>query len=86
MSDGREPDWEFWVEDGPPPALTDEQRELFVELERIVSSFGAQPSEADAFIRAVTPTLEALRESGLSAQRIAGHSRIRPETVARLLG
>ena len=85
MGDGGEPDWAFWVEDGPPSALTDEQATLLAELERIVSSFGTQPPEPDAFIRAVTPVLAALRDSGLSAKRIADNSRIRPEAVERLL-
>lgn len=84
--DGRAPDWEFWVEDGPPPALTDEQTQLFAELERVLSMLGPEPKDETAAIAALTPVIVALHDTGLSAKRIADNSRIRPEGVERLLG
>lgn len=80
------PDWEFWVEDGPPPALADEQRQLLAELERVLAALGPEPKDDTAAVTALTPVVVALHDTGLSAKRIADNSRIRPEAVERLLG
>ncbi|WP_336646806.1 hypothetical protein [Microbacterium sp. USHLN186] len=81
----RTPDWSLTVEDGPP-VLTEEQRELLAKLERKVTDTGPDPTDGDAVVVATLRlVLVALRESGLSTQRIADHSSLRLESIARIL-
>lgn len=81
----KHPDWEIWVEHGPPPALTAEQTELFAELERVLSAMSPDPRDETTAVAALAPVVAALHGTGLSAKRIADNSRIRPEGVERLL-
>ena len=81
----REPDWTIQF-DEQPEQLTDRQVALLDELERVLSSFGRRPEDPDAVMRGIRPVVVALHETGLSTERIADNSRVRPEGVKRLLG
>jgi len=80
----REHDWAIDV-DVPPVQPTVEQQLLLADLERVLASFGMQPAEPRAVTTVVAPLVHQLHESGMTQDRIAAHSRIRPEDVARIL-
>ena len=79
-----ESDWVIDV-DAPASRPTVEQRVLLAELERVLASFGPRPAELGQVIEVVAPLVRELHDSGMAPHRIAAHSRIRPEVVARIL-
>lgn len=84
MSEDGEPDWVIDV-DVPPVQPTAEQQVLLTELEEVLASFGLRAAEPRAVVETVAPLVHKLHESGMTPDRIAAHSRIRPEGVARIL-
>jgi hypothetical protein len=82
-ADGQ-PDWVIDV-DAPPARPTEEQKALLAELERVLASFGQRAVEPRGVIAVVAPLVRELHDSGMAADRIAAHSRIRPEGISRIL-
>lgn len=79
-----EPDWVIDLA-SPPVRPTVEQAALLAELERTLARFGSRPADPHVIAGVVAPLVHGLHESGMTANSIAAHSRIRPEGIARIL-
>lgn len=84
MSTG--PDWTIRIPGPEADQLTAHQRALLDLVEAELPASREEALDVPALEARVASILRALHRSGLTADRIADHSRLRPDFVARIAG
>lgn len=81
----REPDWTIRIPGSEPDPLTARQRDLLVRLGAALPTSRRDAPDPSVIETTVSSIVRELVASGLSAERIADHSRLRPPFVAKIV-